>query len=327
MEVTQGLNRTMNNIDYSPITVRPATWPDDKQQLLSIRTRAFVDEQQEPADEKLDEHDTTAQHWLAYDTDKPVGAIRLVNSSKVGRLAVLPEYRGKGVGGALMRRIILDASSGGITNLTLQAQAQTIPFYEKFGFQARGPEFEEAGITHREMVLDLGPYRYLSKQFGPADSSRQILSSVTEFTQSTVSLIQQSRQHIRVFSDELSLPFLESPPVLDALRLFSVTTPTATIQILVRYTAWLEKSFHPLLELQKRLTSHVEVRQLAEEFEPQLSEYLIFDESALLRVTDTMKIAGFAAYNATPEARQLINEFDHMWPYSSTPVGLRQLDL
>ncbi len=318
----------MSDLDFFSISIAPASWAEDGEQITDIRRHVFVEEQQVPEEIELDEYDAGAKHWLALDPDnKAIGTIRLVDNARVGRLAVLRKYRGKGVGSALMRRLILDASSDGISNLTLNGQTSAIPFYEKFGFQCHGPVFQEGGIEHRQMTLDLGPYRYLSKDYGPPDTGRHPLTTADQFAEAIVSLARQGRRDIRLFSEELNLPWLENKDVLEALQKFAVSQPSARICILIRYTSMLESSFHPLLELQKRLSSHIEVRQLSEEFQPQLIEYMIFDESALVRVVDATKPAGFAAPDSAHETRPLINEFDHMWQYSSTPPGLRQLEI
>jgi predicted GNAT family N-acyltransferase len=41
----------------------------------------------------------------------------------------------------------------GLVGARLGAQLRAIPFYERLGFQARGPVFLDAGIEHRDMVL------------------------------------------------------------------------------------------------------------------------------------------------------------------------------
>jgi predicted GNAT family N-acyltransferase len=73
----------------------------------------------------------------------------------VGRMAVLPEWRGKGVGTALLSHLIEDAREQGMNQLVLNAQTSACDFYRRFHFEAEGEEFIEAGIPHVRMTRTL----------------------------------------------------------------------------------------------------------------------------------------------------------------------------
>ncbi len=129
-------------------------WETTSDDLLSVRQTVFVEEQGVPVGEERDEHDDASVHFLARDASgHPIGTARLLGSGRIGRVAVLREWRGRGLGRALMAAAIAEASRCGMTRLHLHAQVQTIPFYESLGFVVCGEEFEEAGILHREMAL------------------------------------------------------------------------------------------------------------------------------------------------------------------------------
>ncbi|MGB5097386.1 MAG: GNAT family N-acetyltransferase, partial [Porticoccaceae bacterium] len=146
----------MESLDYLPVVIEPVTWAEQGEALRAIRRLVFVGEQGIPEAVEFDRQDAAARHWLASTTDgHPIGCGRLLED-RVGRLAVLPEYRRQGVGAALLRRIIRDALAGGQGTLQLHAQTQALAFYEALGFEPRGEEFLEAGIPHRLMVL---PFR------------------------------------------------------------------------------------------------------------------------------------------------------------------------
>jgi len=121
-----------------------------------VRRAVFVVEQGVPEEEEIDEHDPVSTHFLAISSETPVGAARLLTSGRIGRVAVLREWRRAGVGRALMIAAIAAAEERGDRELVLHAQVHSIPFYESLGFAASGEFFEEAGIPHREMRLKLG---------------------------------------------------------------------------------------------------------------------------------------------------------------------------
>lgn len=129
-------------------------------QAFAVRMRVFVREQGVPADIELDRDDAAAVHLVARVRGRPVGTARVVmrgRSAKIGRMAVLKTYRGKGVGRRLLRRAIAAARRRGAQKLYLHAQVPVIGFYETEGFRCVGRVFQEAGIPHRKMLLSALP--------------------------------------------------------------------------------------------------------------------------------------------------------------------------
>ena len=138
------------------LSIRRAETGADRDKCYQIRMIVFVEEQKVPPWEEMDHYDEEADHYLVEDGDTPVATARIVDKGeghgKVGRVAVLKEYRGRGAGRDLMR-YLLDACAGRFTALELDAQIQVIPFYERLGFSAEGDMFLDAGIEHRRMTL------------------------------------------------------------------------------------------------------------------------------------------------------------------------------
>ena len=134
------------------------TVTDDFPACAAIRRRVFIEEQNVPEELELDELDATAVHLLAVQDGRPVGTARLLiegESAKIGRVAVLPEMRGTRVGAALMRAALDELRARGVTKAKLGAQTHAIGFYEKLGFTVHGPEYDDAGIPHRDMSRSL----------------------------------------------------------------------------------------------------------------------------------------------------------------------------
>lgn len=123
----------------------------------AVRRRVFVSEQGVASEEEWDEHDAAGGetlHFVAFADGRAVGCARLRaygEAAKVERVAVLPEQRRLGLGRALMEAAERSAGEMGRTRLVLHAQSAVIPFYERLGWRALGPEFSEAGIPHRRM--------------------------------------------------------------------------------------------------------------------------------------------------------------------------------
>jgi predicted GNAT family N-acyltransferase len=138
------------------VELRPATWADDRPALQSVRRSVFVQEQGIPESEEWDDIDPVARHVLAVTPDcDAIGTGRLEPTGKVGRVAVLPRHRGAGVGRLIMRHLVNQATELGFTRVYLHAQTAAAGFYERLGFRADGPAFDEVGIPHVRMSLGI----------------------------------------------------------------------------------------------------------------------------------------------------------------------------
>ncbi|WP_343233410.1 GNAT family N-acetyltransferase [Streptomonospora sp. PA3] len=136
------------------LTIDLAKSPEDRAAVFTIRGAVFVAEQRVPIAEEPDSRDADADHLLARIDGVPAGTGRLVAEGELGvlgRLAVLPEARGTGAGAALVRAIEERARELGLAEIELHAQTHALGFYERLGYTARGEEYLDAGIPHRDM--------------------------------------------------------------------------------------------------------------------------------------------------------------------------------
>lgn len=124
----------------------------------ALRRTVFIEEQGVPADLEVDGRDGEAVHLLATDDGTPVGTARFLvvgDAAKIGRVCVLPDRRGEGIGVALIRAAMAEAKAMGLSRATLGAQVSAIGFYDRLGYTAEGEEFMDAGIPHRTMSAPL----------------------------------------------------------------------------------------------------------------------------------------------------------------------------
>jgi len=136
------------------IQVKQVSDPIDLEKVFAIRREVFVVEQNCPPELEW-EYEDESTHFLATVDDIPAGAARWRKTDKgykLERFAVLPEFRGLGVGQELVKAV-LDDLPADANYIYLHAQIQAVGLYQKFGFDITGPEFEEAGIRHYKMVL------------------------------------------------------------------------------------------------------------------------------------------------------------------------------
>ena len=145
-------------LEIRNFNLREATWAADGGQLSNIRRVVFIIEQNVPQEEEWDGKDNDSWHWLASDReDVPIGTARLLPDGQIGRMAVLENHRGTGVGAALLEAAVEKARHLGMRNVFLNAQSHALGFYEKLGFVSEGDEFDEAGIPQFRMTRTLAP--------------------------------------------------------------------------------------------------------------------------------------------------------------------------
>ncbi len=133
-------------------TIQILSWNEAKDLALGIRITVFVNEQGVPQSLELDEFDPVSWHALGWHGNQAIGTGRLLADGKIGRLAVLKDYRGKGIGKSLLKSLIEFGQEQGIERFYLHAQTTAIGFYESLGFKTKGPVFNEAGIEHIKMI-------------------------------------------------------------------------------------------------------------------------------------------------------------------------------
>ncbi|TGN57298.1 GNAT family N-acetyltransferase [Paracoccus liaowanqingii] len=124
----------------------------------ALRRTVFIEEQRVPEADEMDDQDAAAIHLLAREGDRPVGTARLLvkdRTGKIGRVCVLADHRGRGLGAALIRAALDVLRARGLDQARLGSQTHAIGFYEKLGFVAEGPVYDDAGIPHRDMTLNL----------------------------------------------------------------------------------------------------------------------------------------------------------------------------
>lgn len=143
------------------VEVRVGSWAELGADAQALRTEVFVQEQRIPAELEWDVADAGCVHAVAYNRlGVPLATGRLLDHvpgvGRIGRMAVRRAMRGSRVGRAVLDALMQAAAGRGDVEVMLHAQTSAAAFYLRAGFVPRGPEFEEAGIGHIEMVRSVG---------------------------------------------------------------------------------------------------------------------------------------------------------------------------
>jgi predicted GNAT family N-acyltransferase len=128
------------------------TWEQAQSTAGPLRFAIFVGEQNVPAGIELDDLDASCTHAVAFDVDgKPIGTGRLLPDGHIGRMAVVKEWRRRGIGAEILQALMDEARKRGHAEVALSAQLQAMEFYRGFGFAAEGKVYEDAGILHQKL--------------------------------------------------------------------------------------------------------------------------------------------------------------------------------
>jgi predicted GNAT family N-acyltransferase len=132
-------------------------WIDGLSQLKNIREKVFIQEQKVTPQLEWDGMDEKAIHFLVFNDKAAIGCARAIvikDHMQLGRMAVLKEYRGQGIGSALLEKAMTIAKLNQLSAIYISAQCHAIDFYKKFGFEVTSDIYLDAEIPHRDMTLD-----------------------------------------------------------------------------------------------------------------------------------------------------------------------------
>jgi hypothetical protein len=260
-----------------------------------------------------------------------MGCARLVGN-KLGRMAVLERYRDRGVGSGLIRAIINHAVRNGIRELILDAQEQAIPFYQNAGFEVEGDAFQDAGLPHRRMRMDLSRFAYFRPHEPPPpvqdeDRERVQLSTPAAFARQAEVLVRDSHRILRLFSHSLDPAVYDNSAFCDAIFQLATGHPGARVLLLVRDSAPLIGIYHRLVATYHRLTSSIQLRTLSPESETLHTEFMVGDGQSILYIQDPERYRGYYCRYTPLEARRLSVDFDSLWEGALPDPDVKRLHI
>lgn len=303
MNATPGFR--IASVDY------PAALDD----LRRVRETVFVQEQNVPLEEEWDALDPLCQHVVAYDeAGRPIGTGRLTPERRIGRMAVLADWRGRGVGDALLLALIGEARQRQWPEVSLNAQVSAEAFYARHGFLPHGERFMEAGIEHQAMRRRLGAPMAIEH----ADEAVAIVTA----------LATQARRSLYIYSRELDPGLFDAPPVLEALRRLATRQRGGEMRLLLQDAATPQRNLAPLIGLAQRLPSVFAFREALDPVDRGYpSAFVANDDAGYYFRPLGHRFDGEAGLEHAARARQLREEFGHVWERARAVSEYRALGL
>ena len=311
--------------------IDPAVFATDQAELLAIRETVFVLEQQVPLDEERDDLDPHCRHVIARDHDgRAIGTGRLTPERRIGRMAVLREWRGRGVGDAMLVALMDAARAQGWDEVRLNAQVSAESFYARHGFLPEGPRFHEAGIEHQAMRRAIEPMTPPDRGLPPRGPSQPVaeFEGAADAIAATVALVQAARRELWIYTRDLEPALYGHPEVVDALRAYAVSGRAGRVHVLLQEPATVLGAGHPLLTLAQRLTSVFVFRTPVDPVDHQYpSAFVANDRDGYLFRLLGSRFEGDWSPARPARARQLIEHFGRVWERSRPCSELRALGI
>ena len=136
---------------YTDLRIELLPWEQARTHASPIRFAVFVEEQRVPPEIELDEMDAKSLHAVAFYAGDPIATGRLLPDGHIGRMAVLQAWRGRGIGGRILAKLMEAARARGDKEVLLSAQVHATAFYRTHGFVEEGAQYTDAGIPHVDM--------------------------------------------------------------------------------------------------------------------------------------------------------------------------------
>ncbi len=313
----------MNSTQNPGFLVTPIDFAAGKPELRKVRTTVFVDELDVPPELEADALDPDCVHVIARTPEgTPVGTGRLVppnlahakGAARIGRLAVLSDWRGRGIGAAMLQALLDLSKANGWHEVVLSAQVTALDFYLRHAFMPFGDRFVEAGIEHQAMRRHLLGAR--------AIEHRETAIAVT------TALVQASRRGLWIYSRDLDPGLFDDPDVLQAMRRLATARDQAEIKILLQSAAAAQNAHAPLLALAQRLPSVFAFREVSDPVDITYpSAFITNDAGGYYFRTLGHRFDGEADLHAPGRARQLRGDFERVWERSRPVTEYRALGI
>lgn len=319
------------------LKIRQYSWQLAPADLKAIRQQVFVDEQGVPPELEWDDTDEICDHFIGVLPDNtPVAVARLVPSitdvGRIGRMAVLPEHRGKGFGAQMLRHLMSHGADQ-FSELRLSAQQKAVPFYEKLGFHVCSTPYQDAGIPHLDM-------RCLA--------ARQILRDSATDTAPTVlgqdartwhyhderdcldlmdSVAGQANQRIWLYDRLLEHDLYDRQRLRDIFSKMARRHRLCEIRLLVHDDKPLVQRRHKLVELMRRLPSKIELRLVNADYPCEEQPFLIADRQAIHYRHRFDGLEGWAKFADSGRVKLHAESFQRMWDAARPSLELRELPI
>lgn len=336
----------MNEIDVSVVD-----WLTTSA-LREIRTQVFIHEQGVPEQLEWDADDQSAIHFLMRAESEPLGTARLLEDGHIGRVAILPAWRGKGLGERLMREVMAHAQSRGLRTLLLSAQVQAKGLYQRLGFQVCSEPYMEAGIVHVAMRWQADTFELAEvpaiefhspgrfpihnppaepRQSRVIDLPYQLghQRELIEIDESSALdhvclMLSQARRQVIVYAADQAAWMFNRRDVLNSFEQLIGRQRKCRVRVLLQEAVPAFLHGHSLVNLMHRFPSLVDIRKQHPDRPKGPQVYMLVDTHGIVMLPRASQHQGFARYQSPDQVRRWGQHFEDLWATSQSDSAIRR---
>jgi predicted GNAT family N-acyltransferase len=331
---TDNNNSSSNKNPADTFQVDRVTWNDAENDLRILRELIFIREQNVPPELEWDDKDEDCVHLLARDEKgRPIGTSRMTSDGHIGRMAVLRTWRNKGVGSTMLSALTTIARARQLPRVQLDAQIQAVEFYQRHDFRTQGVEFMDAGIPHKHMTRFIPS---LNEGLNMNDLQKQILGENRESIRlesrndnrlAANRMTEQGQMSLRLFTPNLDPRIFDTNEFIEAVKNLALMSSHSKIYILIKDPTLVVTRGHRIVELARKISSHIFIHRADEEDQERVDTYMIVDDIGIIHRPHADRYEGSAEFNNPGEARLLTKQFKDSWERSVPEPELRRLHL
>ncbi len=317
-----------------PFKVQRVTWQKAETELRILREFVFIKEQNVPPELEWDGKDVNAVHVLACDEKgRGIGTARMTSDGHIGRMAVLRAWRRRGVGSEMLTALVTIARARQLPRVKLDAQTQAIDFYLRHDFAPQGEIFMDANIPHQHMTRNLPS---LDVHININDLPRQVLGKTRGYIdlkgrednkQAAIHMVTQGQRSLNLFTPNLDPRIFDNENFIEAVKKLAINNPRSKVNILILDPSEVVAHGHRIVELARRVSSHIFIHRADEEDQSRVDTFMIVDDVGIIRRAHNDRCEGLAEFNNPAEARLLLKTFNEAWERSQPEPELRRLHL
>jgi len=322
---------TSQNNSYQ---INRVTWQEAEKDLRVLREFVFIRELNVPPELEWDGKDEDCIHVLVRDNKgRTIGAGRMTKDGHIGRMAVLRAWRGRGVGSAILTALTTIAKARQLPRVQLDAQTQAVDFYIRHGFEVQGETFMVADMPHQHMTCLLPS---LDEHISIRDLQDQQLGENKGFInlhnradnqQAALRMVQQGNRSLHLFTPDLDPRVFDTEEFIEAVKQLALVSPRSKIYILILDPSTVVAKGHRIIELARRISSHIFIHRADEEDQGRVDTFMVVDEIGIIRRAHNDRFGGLVEFNNPGGARLLLKTFNDAWERSQPEPELRRLYL
>ncbi|EIC21227.1 GNAT family N-acetyltransferase [Thiorhodovibrio frisius] len=323
----------MPTVTLPSYRIESADWHSHGRALRALRETVFIQELGGEEAREWDHADSKAHHLLAWASEsvEAVGTARWLPSGQIERLAVMPEWRGRGIGSALLASAVRELRDSRRITPFVFALENTQAFFAHLGFDPEDAPFEKHGQMLAHMALRrpdaLIDADLRSRRLGET-TGRLFLTHSEHLALAARQLAAQAHRQIDLLSADLQPAVYDQQEFVEALRYLAIELRgRLPVRILVIDPEPSLRRGHRLIELTRVLSSDIQIRLVPKDWAEHSDQFLLCDQAGLFLTRYQDPRRTLVDFNSGAETRRLRRLFEQIWEQGEVHPGLRRLFL